>query len=206
MRAGGIVLCGGKSTRMGAPKANLRFGDETMLARVVRILGEVVSPIVVVAAQEQSLPSLPSHCRVTRDQCRDRGPLAGLHAGLTALQAEVPVAFVCAVDAPLLVPDFVRGMLAQLGDAQAAVPTEERDGQTFFHPLAAVYRVDVLPVIADQLASERLRLTELFSRMRTHRVPVERLREVDPHLHSLRNVNSPEELAEALALGLGSNT
>lgn len=206
MRAGGIVLCGGKSTRMGAPKANLMFGDETMLARVVRILGEVVSPLVVVAAREQSLPSLASHCRVTHDQFPDRGPLAGLHAGLTALQAEVPLAFVCAVDAPLLAPDFVRQMLAELGDAQVAVPTEERDGQTLFHPLAAVYRVDVLPVIADQLASERLRLMDLFLQVRTQRVPVERLREVDPQLLSLRNVNSPEELAEALALGLGSNT
>ena len=45
---GGIVLCGGKSTRMGVPKATLPFGPETMLQRVVRLLGTVVSPIVVV--------------------------------------------------------------------------------------------------------------------------------------------------------------
>ena len=49
-RFGGIVLCGGKSERMGRPKLLLPFGDETMLARVVRIVGQVVSPVVVVAA------------------------------------------------------------------------------------------------------------------------------------------------------------
>jgi len=65
--AGGIVLCGGKSTRMGAPKATLPFGPETMLQRVVRLLGTVVSPIVAVAAREQVLPSLPDHVIVTRD-------------------------------------------------------------------------------------------------------------------------------------------
>ena len=59
MTAGGIVLCGGRSTRMGVPKATLPFGPETMLQRVVRLLGAVVSPIVVVAAREQSLPELP---------------------------------------------------------------------------------------------------------------------------------------------------
>ena len=55
MKAGGIVLCGGRSTRMGVPKATLPFGLETMLQRVVRLLGTVVSPIVVVAAREQEL-------------------------------------------------------------------------------------------------------------------------------------------------------
>ena len=54
------MLCGGKSTRMGEPKATLPFGPETMLQRVVRLLGTVVSPIVAVAAREQVLPALPA--------------------------------------------------------------------------------------------------------------------------------------------------
>ena len=56
MNTGGIILCGGQSTRMGSSKALLPFGAETMLQRVVRLLATVVSPIVVVAAAEQSLP------------------------------------------------------------------------------------------------------------------------------------------------------
>jgi molybdenum cofactor guanylyltransferase len=55
---GGIVLCGGRSTRMGSSKALLPFGPETMLQRVVRLLSSVVSPIVVVAAVNQELPEL----------------------------------------------------------------------------------------------------------------------------------------------------
>ena len=68
MNTGGIILCGGKSTRMGSPKAWLPFGPETMLQRVVRLLGTVVSPIVAVAAPEQSLPELPAEVIVTRDE------------------------------------------------------------------------------------------------------------------------------------------
>ena len=52
MRVAGIVLRGGQSRRMGQPKAWLPFGGETMLARVVRILGGVVDPIVVVASPD----------------------------------------------------------------------------------------------------------------------------------------------------------
>ena len=52
MTVGGIVLCGGRSTRMGVPKATLPFGPETMLQRVVRLLDTVIGPIVVVAARD----------------------------------------------------------------------------------------------------------------------------------------------------------
>jgi molybdopterin-guanine dinucleotide biosynthesis protein A len=75
MAEAGIVLCGGKSTRMGSSKALLPFGSETMLQRVVRLLGKVVSPLVVVAAVEQELPALPRDVIVARDEregARDR--------------------------------------------------------------------------------------------------------------------------------------
>ena len=89
MAEAGIVLCGGKSTRMGSSKALLPFGSETMLQRVVRLLGEVVSPMVVVAAVDQDLPALPRDVIIARDEREARGPLEGLRAGLKALPADV---------------------------------------------------------------------------------------------------------------------
>src|SRR6187455_3656244 len=109
---GGIVLCGGLSSRMGTSKALLPFGPETMLQRVVRLLGTVVSPIVVVAATEQALPELPAGTVVTRDEREARGPLEGIRAGLKALPAHVERAYVTSCDVPLLSPGFVTEMLA----------------------------------------------------------------------------------------------
>src|SRR4051794_38541695 len=91
---GGVVLAGGKSTRMGTSKALLPFGPETMLQRVVRLLGRVVSPIVVVTAPGQELPALPADVIVTRDEREGRGPLEGLRAGLKALPPDVDAAYV----------------------------------------------------------------------------------------------------------------
>src|SRR5437763_186942 len=85
VRAGGIILCGGQSSRMGRPKEWLPFGDELMLPRMVRLMSEAVSPIVVVAAVGQQLPPLPTDVIETQDRQPDRGPLQGLAAGLTAL-------------------------------------------------------------------------------------------------------------------------
>ncbi len=94
---------------MGRDKAMLPFGDERMLQRVVRLLGEVVptSAIVVVAAVDQALPELPADVTVVHDARPDRGPLEGLAAGLSRHASGVDAAYVTACDVPLLKPRFV---------------------------------------------------------------------------------------------------
>jgi molybdopterin-guanine dinucleotide biosynthesis protein A len=193
-RTAGIVLCGGKSTRMGSSKALLPFGEETMLQRVVRVLGEVVSPIVVVAAEDQELPVLPRDVFVTRDENQGRGPLEGLRAGLKALPADVDGAYVTSCDVPLLVPGFVRQMLA-LADGYE-VTVMEIDG--FTHPLSAVYRRSTLPQIEHLLAANRLRPVFLFDAVKTRRVKPEEMT-ADPGLRTLRNLNTREDYERALA-------
>src|SRR4051794_36758537 len=153
MSAGGIVLCGGRSTRMGVPKATLPFGPETMLQRVVRLLGTVVDPMVVVAARDQVLPALPDRVRTTHDEREQKGPLEGLRAGLAALPSSVDAAYVTSCDVPLLVPGFAERMIELLGDHDIAVM--EIDG--FPHPLSAVYRRGTLPLIEGLLNEDRLR-------------------------------------------------
>jgi molybdopterin-guanine dinucleotide biosynthesis protein A len=190
----GIVLCGGRSTRMGVPKATLPFGPETMLQRVVRLLGTVVSPIVVVAARGQELPELPPAVAVTRDERDARGPLEGLRAGLKALPVSADAAYVTSCDVPLLVPAFVQGMIEALGDDDIAVM--EIDG--FAHPLSAVYRRAALPQIESLLAQDRLRPAFLFEAMRTRRVKPEEMIGADPGLRTLRNLNTREEYLAAL--------
>jgi molybdenum cofactor guanylyltransferase len=195
MTAGGIVLCGGKSTRMGVPKATLPFGPETMLQRVVRLLCTVVSPIVIVAAREQPLPGLPSEVAVTRDEREQRGPLEGLRAGLKALPDSVDIAYVTSCDVPLLVPGFVERMVALLGEHDIAVM--EIDG--FPHPLSAVYRRSTLPHVEALLAKDRLRPVFLFDAVRTRRVRPEEMVSVDPELRTLRNLNTREDYLQALS-------
>ena len=179
---------------MGTPKATLPFGPETMLQRVVRLLGSVVDPIVAVAAREQVLPELPSGVIVTRDEREARGPLEGLRAGLRALPDSVDVAYVTSCDVPLLVPDFVTRMFELLGDHDIAVM--EIDG--FPHPLSAVYRRSTLPQVESLLVQEKLRPVFLFDAVRTRRVLPEEMMSADPELHTLRNLNTREDYLEAL--------
>src|SRR4029453_11507991 len=194
MTAAGIVLCGGKSTRMGSPKALLPFGGETMLQRVVRLLGTVVSPIVVVAAPAQPLPGLPDGVSVTRDEREGRGPLEALRAGLKALPANVDAAYVTSCDVPLLVPASALRLIDLAGGYDIAVM--EIDG--FTHPLSAVYRRSTLALVEDLLANNRLRPVFLFDAVKTRRVRPEEMT-ADPDLRTLRNLNTRADYEQALS-------
>jgi molybdopterin-guanine dinucleotide biosynthesis protein A len=190
---GGIVLCGGRSSRMGTSKALLPFGPETMLQRVVRILSTTVTPIVVVAAVDQELPALSADVAIARDEREGRGPLQGLAAGLRALPADVEAAYVTSCDVPLLVPGFVQQMLALAEGYDVALM--EIDG--FTHPLSAVYRRTVLPHVDRLLAQDRLRPVFLYDMVPTRRVKPTEIT-ADPDLRTLRNLNTREEYEQAL--------
>ena len=195
MKFGGIILCGGRSSRMGLPKLALPFGAEQMLQRVVRLLGQVVGEIIVVAAPKQDLPDLPAAVRVVHDRWEGRGPLEGLHAGLSALPEGCEAAYATGCDVPLLVPAFVARMIDLLGENAIAVPLS--DGHP--HPLSAVYRRSVLDTIDLLLAADRLRPAFLLDLVSTRRVSAAELADVDPELATLHNLNRPSKYLEALA-------
>jgi molybdopterin-guanine dinucleotide biosynthesis protein A len=193
-QVGGIVLCGGQSKRMGRPKSWLPFAGELMLPRVVRLLGEAVQPIIVVAAPDQELPPMPREVLVVRDEEKGRGPLQGLAAGFKALHGQADAAYLSSCDVPFLQPAFVRRLIELLGDHLICVP---KVGD-YHHPLAAVYRLEVVDAVERLLSEDRLRPFFLFQEVPTRVVEAAELADVDPTFQTLRNLNTPEDYEAAL--------
>ena len=206
-RLGGIVLCGGRSSRMGSPKAWLDFGGEPLLARVVRTVRRACAPVIVVAAPGQDVPPLPPYVPIARDPLEGRGPLQGIAAGLHALLESpgdsegVDAAFVTSTDAPFLEPALIARLAALRGsDHDVAVPHTEGH----FHPLTAIYACTCLPHIEALLAADRLRPFFLFERIRTMACDAPmlladpELATADPALRSFENINTPDDYARAL--------
>jgi molybdenum cofactor guanylyltransferase len=204
VRRAGIVLAGGRSTRMGRPKAALEWHGSTLLHRVAGLVGRAVDgPVVVVRAPEQELPSLPPGARVVDDAREGRGPLQGLAAGLAAVAAEAELAYVSSTDVPLLHPAFVSRVLAaaEREDVDVALPV----AQGFRHPLAAAYRTSLLADVEELIAGDRMRPAFLFERCRVRELDERELlrdgglADADPELLSLLNVNNPDEYERARA-------
>ena len=204
MERGAVILCGGKSKRMGTCKALLRFGAEAMLQRVVRLVSGVVPEknVVVVASAGQDLPALPAGVEIAYDRQASRGPLEGLAVGLAALPAEVEAAYVTGCDVPLVLPEWIEHLFSQLTEHDLVVPAEK--GR--LHALAAVYRTRIEPTIEELLSKNALAMYGLVHACNALQIDIEQLRSVDPALVSLRNVNSPADLRAALQVaGLPEN-
>jgi molybdenum cofactor guanylyltransferase len=177
---------GGRSSRMGTSKAMLPFHGETLLQRAVRILSSVASPIVVVAAEGQELPALPPDVRIVRDTLEYEGPLPALTLGLQSLAGEAEAVFALACDLPFLQAETVVRIAESLEQQRIAAPW----AGGFFHPLAAAYRMDVLPELLEMQASGERKLQRLFDRIPALRV--------DVCEHELRNINTPADYQAAL--------
>lgn len=187
-----IILAGGKSSRMGRPKALLPFGNEPLIAHLVRILERKFNSVVVVAAPDQELPLLPA--KVVRDEVAHQGPVGGIYYGLKA--AIGTGAFVTSCDAAFLSLPLISFLRSQILNHDVVVPYwHDR-----FQPLHAVYRRSVLPLLKQQLERGELRPIFLYDKVRTRKVGEEEIRRFDPEGLSFFNMNAPEDYAQALKL------
>ena len=185
-----IVLAGGRSSRMGTPKALLPFDDEPLILHIVRTLQPLFDEVVVVAAPGQLLPELPA--RIVHDDVGYQGPVGGICYGLQAAAGEF--GFVTSCDSAFLNTRLISYLLSLRDDYDVVVPYwEER-----FQPLLAVYRKTVAPLLQAQLAKGELRPIHLFDKVRTRRVDEDDIRRFDPGGESFFNMNRPEDYTEAL--------
>jgi molybdopterin-guanine dinucleotide biosynthesis protein A len=189
---GAVVLAGGRSTRMGTDKATVAFCGRRMIDVVVERLRGLTDEVVVCARDRHALE--PILVPVLEDAEAYAGPLPALVAGIRAAGTPRVVAVAC--DMPFLnVP-----LLARLADAldeetDAVVPVTNDGAQ----PLHAAYGdCAVEPLLAALAAGERS-LRGALERLRVRWVEEEVWRGLDPTGRSFRNVNTPEELAEAVA-------
>lgn len=206
MKAAGVVLAGGRSSRMGTPKAALDWHGSTLLRRVTGVVQRSVDgPTVVVAAPGQVLPETDPRVETVRDAREGQGPLQGLAAGLAAVADRAVVAFVCSTDLPFLHVSFVRRVVRPLLEEGSAVDVVLPVVGGYRQPLAAAYRTDLVGTVERLLAAGLRRPAHLLQECRVQQLDeaallaYRDLAELDPDLASVVNVNDPAEYATARA-------
>jgi molybdopterin-guanine dinucleotide biosynthesis protein A len=185
-------------------KAALPLGDDTMLARVCRVLLGEAGRVIVVAANGQSLPSLPAGVEITRDTTPDRGPLAAVRDGLASALARKPrpaIAVLCSCDLPGLSPSVVQ-LLIQRARASAAswvVPVVGGHPQVLVSAVTetgfdrilaeATSHLKSLRALVDTIQAENAKEVQFLSDSE--------LSTVDPSLESFTDIDTPEDFAKA---------
>lgn len=211
--AAGVVLAGGRSSRMGSPKAALEWHGSTLLRHVSGVLQRAVDgPVIVVRAPGQQLPDLDPRVLVRDDPEEGWGPMQGLAVGLSAAAEQgAEVAFVCSTDLPFLHAAFVRAVLRGFDSPVGGDdPVDQLSPDVvlpfvrgYRQPMAGGYRTDLVPRIEKLLEARRLRPAHLFEECVVRQLDDERLladaslARLDPELESVVNVNEPDDYRAA---------
>lgn len=172
----GVILCGGKSSRMGEDKALLLYDGKSFLSCASSSLS--FSRDIIIASGEKDYGTA---YREVKDVYPGKGPLAGLHAALLLCKTEY--AFVLSVDLPLFTSAFGLKILEEMDSSFDAVVPMTPEGRV--HPLCALYRRSVSLIAERMLLDGRLRVVELLKNVRTRILDV-------PFVRDVVNVNTKE--------------
>lgn len=203
-----IVLAGGASTRMGYDKRRLQLWGAhgpMLLPHIVNQLIPRYAERIVVLNDPDAWADLPA--RLITDHIQAAGPLAGLAAGLAAMQAERALVLAC--DMPLVRSELIDALANTTASCDAVVPltvpggprilgagshdATQRD-QLLPEPLLAMYHRRCLPIIQTCLAQGQRRMSSLLEQLVVHYMPPAEWQRYDPSGQSFLNLNQPRDI------------
>jgi len=179
----GVILAGGRSSRMGSNKALLRYRGGRFIEAIYRQLSGLLDDVLLVTNTPEQYRFL--NCRIVADIHPGLGALAGLQAGLQ--YADTDHIFAVACDMPYLNDTLVRALLARRQQADVVIPESDQG----LEPLHAVYGKACLPHMEDALLAGRRRLISFLPQVRVQRFDRARVAAIDPGYASFRNINTP---------------
>ena len=192
----GIVLAGGKGSRIGCNKSFLKIGDCYLIERVIDRLSQLTSTVLVVTNKDQYdlMKNYRLRADVLADLYPDRGPLGGIYTGLLSSQNTYCLTVAC--DMPFINSDLMNYLTDKAAGHDAVVP--KIGGR--IEPLHAIYSKNCLPKIDCVLQAGILHISHLFSLINTGYVTEYEINMFDPDHLSFFNINTESDLMKAKLL------
>ncbi len=182
-----FILAGGQSRRFGEDKLLFRLGDRRTVERVIDSAREVCSKVFLVAKNLEKFRDL--EVDLVEDLLPDQAPIIGLYTALSLARGEEVM--ILSGDIPLIKPEVLKLLIEEFKEPATLLSSGGRA-----HPLTGVYSRSLLPALKDYIDSGGRSLVGFLEEIDFKLVDEERIREVDPDLVSLINMNTKEDLKE----------
>ena len=183
----GIILSGGKSTRMNKEKGLCIFNGKPMIEHILDALKPICNQILISANNEQY--DYLGYKTIT-DKYSGIGPISGIYSGLEASQSDNNIILSC--DMPLVSVGLIRYIYDNRDDFDIVIP-ERND---FLEPLCAYYHRRILSNIEIAIQNKSFKLIKLIKSLNYKPL------KIDPghsffHPMLFENINSPNDLKRA---------
>ena len=183
----GIILAGGKNSRMGINKAFLEIDGIRLIDNILAVYQKIFSEIIIVTNDPLSYTEFPEAV-VANDIYKKKGSLGGIYTGL--FYATYDYSFVAACDMPFLNEDFITYLIGQAGKHDIIIP----ELSECFQPLHAIYSKNCLSHIKKLLIADKLKIAGFYKEVRQLRIPEEKIKPFNKDGRLFLNINTPEDL------------
>lgn len=183
----GIILAGGKNSRMGVNKAFLEIDGIRLIEKTLNTYRQIFTEIIIVTNDPLAYIEFADAAIVT-DIYKGKGPLGGIYTGL--FYANNSHAFVSACDMPFLNKDFILYLIEQTGKYDIVVPKLSEG----FQALHAIYSRNCLFAIKRMIDADELKITGFYKEARLLSITEEKIKPFEKDGRFFLNINTPEDL------------
>jgi len=183
--ATGIIMAGGKSSRIGSDKGALLLQGKTLADRTTDTILDLFEDVIYVTNHPEDVER--TDVRIVSDDIPYLGPLGGIAAGLR--HSTHSSNFVVAFDMPFINDELIAYMVSLAADADIVVPKV----QGSYEPLFAVYSSDCLRHIDKRLAAGDRRVISIYEDVNVKEIGVQDIKRFDRDLMTFININTFED-------------
>ena len=142
-----IILAGGKSSRMGQKKSTLPFNGKSFIDIIIQKLEEIGFEDIIISGYDYN----KERYTYVEDKYQDKGPLAGIHAGLE--KAVNQSVLVITEDAPLIPEDYISSLMKKHREGKRPITVAECGGR--LQPLLGIYDKNLIPLCDSILQGDK---------------------------------------------------
>jgi molybdenum cofactor guanylyltransferase len=156
MQITGILLAGGKSSRIGAEKGLLKWKGRYLAEFSLDILSQVFKKVIISSSNPEYLKF---GCDIYEDEYKNIGPISGIYTGLK--RSSTTYTFFLACDMPFIQAKLIQFICSFYQDSSAVIPVSN----TGIEPLCALYSKDCIPVIEEMIQKKEYKLNLIASKI-----------------------------------------
>lgn len=151
-----LILAGGKSSRMGFDKQNLRIKEEILIYKNIRKLKSIFKEVIVVTKTPQYYKGLCD--LILKDEIKDIGPLGGIHVGLKHCRSKYLMIMAC--DMPIVDKEYLSHLKSVAINNNYKALIGEKEG--YLEPFPGFYSKDLIGYIEKNLSIGKKAIKNVF--------------------------------------------
>ena len=195
-----IILCGGKSSRMGQDKGSMIIQDKPMIKHILSTLNHQINEAIIVLNEQSRIDKYrefinPQDYTYTitfaEDKIKNKGPMPGIMTGLSYINSDYALILPC--DSPYVSRNYINTIFSEIdNEYQAIVPYHDAQNKLkTSEPLHSVYNKNTIPVIEELVNQDVLHIKGLISKLDTKFVLIDN-KKIEKK--EFRNLNRPSDI------------